>query len=111
MDDLKIADFKEIVMWLMRKRQRFEITGHSMQPVLCPKDQVLIKKDSVKEGNIIVFHHPFDKTKKMVKMVDKIRDDGRLVVKGVNRTDSLDSKSYGFIQPNLVVGTVTSILK
>ena len=37
------AGSKEILLWLLRRRRRFRIEGHSMEPVLREGDEVLVK--------------------------------------------------------------------
>ena len=41
-DELADSNFKEIVLWLLRLRRRFRVTGASMFPLLSEGDEVLI---------------------------------------------------------------------
>ena len=85
-----------------------------MMPILKPGDQIMIKrvrKNELSTGDIIAFQHPFDKKKKLIKQIDKIYDKNRLMVSGINKEDSLDSRSLGIINKKLVIGRLSSLLK
>lgn len=107
------ADLKEIALWLLRRRKRFCIQGHSMLPLLSPGDIILtkaIKRDHLKKGELVIFSHPFKKNTKMIKQVIDFQGN-RIKVQGINQSDSLDSQSFGLINPNLMTGKASSILK
>lgn len=107
------ANLKEKILWLLRQRKRFRVEGHSMQPILNPGDLILIKgikKDHLKKGEWVVFRHPFKKKTKMIKQIIDFQG-SRVKVQGINQGDSLDSRSFGLLNRNLMIGKASSILK
>lgn len=117
MDDsfLEKAGFSEYLLWFLGLRKRFKVEGPSMLPLLKPGSTILMKpvksKKVLKEKMIVIAKHPFNPEKKLIKQIAEIRKDGRLSVIGLNPSNSLDSRSFGVIQPNLVLGVVYSVLK
>ncbi len=86
---------------------KFEVFGHSMQPTLSPKQQVLVSKipylfKSPKIGDIVVFKK--DK-KYLIKRIQKITRNNYYVY-GDNQNDSQDSHSFGGILKSDIVGKV-----
>jgi signal peptidase I len=87
---------------------RFKISGHSMMPLLRPGQEILVSsipywfKDP-KAGQIIAFK---DGNKFIVKRVLKV-EDGKFQVSGDNKKDS---KEYGWIEIDKIIGKVIYIL-
>ncbi|MBI4135255.1 S26 family signal peptidase [Candidatus Uhrbacteria bacterium] len=63
------AGFKEIILWLLRRRRRFCVTGHSMEPLLKSGEEVFVKMVETKRaksydrrilraGDLVVAKHP-----------------------------------------------------
>ena len=100
---------KQILFWLLRRRKRYQIQGSSMLPCLVHGETVLInpKYRKLKEKDIIVFHHPLQNMN-AVKRIYKIHTDGRLEVLGDHPPESTDSRHFGFVEPNSVIGKVVS---
>lgn len=108
------TNFREIFLWVLQLRKKYRVEGHSMMPLLKPGDQIMVKKvkkDELSVNDIVIFKHPFDKKKKLVKQIDKIYDKNRLVVSGINKEDSLDSRSLGIINKKLIIGRLSSLFK
>ncbi|MDJ0743616.1 MAG: nickel-type superoxide dismutase maturation protease [Xenococcaceae cyanobacterium MO_167.B27] len=113
LQSLKDATPKEIILWLLRKRRRLRVTGASMQPLLQPGEEILIdinayKKASPQIGDIIVAFHPYRPKFPIVKRIVSIEKDGSLFLQGDNTLESTDSRSYGAIQLDQILGKVTS---
>lgn len=80
------------------------VSGLSMIPTLAPGERVLVQNDGPTVlGDIVVFQHEsqFD-----VKRVLRIEADG-IFVQGDNDLVSTDSRTYGLIPFDDVLGTVT----
>ena len=54
---------RELLLWLVRRRRRFRVTGESMLPVLKPGDVVLAdllayRHSHPQPGDIVIARHP-----------------------------------------------------
>jgi nickel-type superoxide dismutase maturation protease len=111
-NELKEITLKEFLLWLLRHRRRFRITGPSMMPLLKPGDEVLIDPNAYRTatprpGDIVVAQHPYYPDLQLVKRIAKMTDDGCYYLEGDNPTASTDSRSFGPIPPQQIVGQVT----
>tara|TARA_Y100001970_G_scaffold152586_1_gene186853 strand:- start:5050 stop:5346 length:297 start_codon:yes stop_codon:yes gene_type:complete len=82
-----------------------------MMPTLYDGDLVFFKKYSkektiLKIGDIVIFHHPY-KNIRLIKRVKAIKEYS-IEVTGDNKNSSNDSKLFGFIQKEKIIGIVTS---
>lgn len=80
------------------------VSGLSMVPTLAPGERLLVHANGpIVLGDIVVFQHAdqFD-----VKRILHIESDG-IFVQGDNELVSTDSRSYGLIPFDAVLGTVT----
>ena len=105
------ATVKEIILWLLRKRKRMRVIGESMQPLLQPGEEILIdisayQKSLPKIGDIIVAFHPYHANFPIVKRIISI-DNGDCFLQGDNKSESTDSRSYGAIKLDRIMGKVT----
>ncbi|HYJ90341.1 MAG TPA: nickel-type superoxide dismutase maturation protease, partial [Pyrinomonadaceae bacterium] len=74
----------------------FRVDGDSMLPTLKRSEIVLIDpRAEISIGDIVVVHHPYKQSVKLVKRVDSINSEGRYVLTGDNSTSSTDSRSFG----------------
>lgn len=86
---------------------RFKISGHSMEPLIKNKSTVLATNvlylfTSPKVNDIIIF----EKNKKyFVKRISNIKNKKYFVI-GDNMKDSLDSRKFGSILRNQILGKV-----
>ena len=73
-------------------------------------DYLLINKLSkIKKGNAVVLKHP--KTNELIlKRVSKIKD-GRYYVTGDNKKQSTDSRHFGAVERNSIIGKVLFHIK
>ena len=80
-----------------------------MIPRIKPGQFVLIRKTKkIKENDLILFQHPF-KGIKLVKRVDHI-EQGMIYALGENKEESSDSREFGYIPKELVIGKVIWII-
>jgi nickel-type superoxide dismutase maturation protease len=87
-----------------------------MVPLLEPGGEVLVdprayRQKSPHPGDIVVARHPYRTDLRLIKRVAKVLDDGRCVLEGDNPSESTDSRVFGAIPPERIVGRVTSRLR
>ena len=112
-DDLNESSWRELLLWLLRFRKRFRVTGTSMAPLLQPGDEVLVdprayKRAAPRVGDIVVSRHPYRVDVRLVKRVTAILEDDRSFLEGDNPSDSTDSRSFGAVAPQQILGRVIS---
>jgi len=88
---------------------RFRVEDVSMEPTLKAGDYVMINKLSYlfrkpSEGDIVVFKHP-NAESFLIKRIAEVKDSEYFVL-GDNREFSTDSRHFGAISRNLIVGKV-----
>ena len=94
----------------MQKRMR--VSGSSMLPELQPGEEILFnpkayRRKLPKVGDIVVARHPYQPIQ-IIKRVVVVLEDGSCFLKGDNLSSSTDSRSYGFVPLNKILGKVTS---
>ncbi|MEM6613353.1 MAG: nickel-type superoxide dismutase maturation protease [Cyanobacteria bacterium P01_C01_bin.72] len=107
------ATVGELIMWLLRRRQRLRVVGESMLPLLCPGEEVLVdiyaySKASPKIGDVVVITHPIQKGLTIVKRITAISDRQTYFVVGDNPEASTDSRHWGTVKLASIIGRVTS---
>ena len=105
------ATFREIILWLLRQRKRLRVTGASMQPLLKPGEEILIdlnayQKSAPEIGDIIVAFHPYRSNFSIVKRIVSIEKEENFFLQGDNSLESTDSRSYGAIKLDQIIGKV-----
>ncbi|MEL6814173.1 MAG: nickel-type superoxide dismutase maturation protease [Cyanobacteria bacterium J06598_3] len=107
-------DWKEIGLWVLGKRWRFCIDGNSMLPTLTPGEDVLVVPVSpstvLSPGDIVVCFHPLQPSRRIVKRISETFYDGSCYVLSDNASAGSDSRSFGVVGRDLVIGKVTSRL-
>lgn len=83
-----------------------------MLPTLRERDKVLVaRKGNIGIGDVVLAEHPYKISVKIVKRVSAVEDDGRLTLSGDNASTSTDSRTFGTVSLESVIGKVTSKLK
>ena len=87
---------------------RFKIEDKSMEPTLKPGDYVIVNKlvyvfRKPKENDVVVFRHPKEKKKFLIKRIYSVNGNKFFVV-GDNKSYSTDSRHFGSIDKSLIVG-------
>lgn len=110
-NELPIAGFPEKLRLFIGRLQGIVIEGDSMHPTLKSGDRVLVDKNSaIKVGDVVVAHHPFKSSVKIVKRVSSIETDGSISLIGDNPSESSDSRGFGSINGKDVIGKVVARL-
>lgn len=111
-NEIPIAGILEKLQLYIGRFEGFAIEGDSMHPTLKPGDRVLIdKRSSLSVGNIVVARHPFKTSVKIVKRVKTIEQDASLSLIGDNPNESSDSRGFGSIKREEVIGKVVFRLR
>ncbi|MEM9482479.1 MAG: S24/S26 family peptidase [Cyanobacteria bacterium P01_F01_bin.116] len=110
----------EYVQWLRRRRRRFVVRERSMVPTLMPGDTVLVEiGGAVQVGDIAVIRMTSLKKSLnsssellLIKRISEIFYDGSvyLISDNANELSARDSRHFGVIEANQVLGRVTSRL-
>ena len=76
-----------------------------MLPVLSHHDEVLIDPRAVPAaGDLVLAQHPFKRDTRMIKWLKDWDDQGRAVLEGVNATESTDSRHFGAVPRDHLLG-------
>lgn len=84
-----------------------------MLPILKPGEEVLVdtrayRRATPRPGDIVVAQHPFQRDLQLVKRVNARLEDGRFCLGGDNPAESTDSRSFGPVAREQILGRVTS---
>ncbi|MEL6502126.1 MAG: nickel-type superoxide dismutase maturation protease [Cyanobacteria bacterium J06623_1] len=107
------SSWRELLMLLLRRRRRLKVVGESMLPLLDPGDEILIDTSAYsqsppKVNDLIVITHPLQADLTLVKRITAIDYNHSYFVTGDNLEASTDSRHWGNIKLNNIIGKVTS---
>ena len=105
--------FAELVRWFFRLRVRFRVRGDSMRPLIADGDEVLVDTSAYRHStpctdDIVVTRHPYQRDETIIKRVAAVDENGALQLIGLNPDESTDSRTFGSVSPDKLVGRVTS---
>ncbi len=111
-DKLRKSNLREVFLWIFGRRSRFRVTGDSMSPQLDEGAEVLVNPGAYRAGrpqpgDIVVALHPYQSDFQVVKRVASVTADGRYLLQGDNLAKSTDSRSFGPISFERIIGQVT----
>ena len=89
------------VAWLALRRHLdvVEVRGRSMAPALLPGDRLLVAcLGSPRVGDVVLAADPRDPRRELVKRVSAL-DAGGVTLRGDNRSESTDARTFGAIPP------------
>lgn len=112
MTPLPDCDGPEFVRWLLRQRQRRQIEGDSMRPLLQPGEEVLVNfrayhQAAPQVGEIVVAEHPQKPGLEIIKRIAMGLPDDTYVLYGENLAASSDSRQFGPVARSQILGRVT----
>ena len=100
------ATSRDLLAWVVGRRERFQVRGRSMHPELPDGTTVLVARRPPTAGDVVVARLPPD-GQVIVKRVSRIETDGRLFLRGDGEITT-DSRDYGAITSEHIVGVVVS---
>ncbi|ERN42003.1 nickel-type superoxide dismutase maturation protease [Rubidibacter lacunae KORDI 51-2] len=108
---LSSASPVDLILWLCRRRQRFQVSGESMLPLLRAGDEVLAVpslywRAPLRPGDLVVLNHPYRPTLLVIKRIEQVTREGNYRVCGDNPAASNDSRQFGAVLPETIVGKV-----
>ena len=94
-------------------RQHLRVVGNSMEKTLTEGDLITYKKINpnslnLKVDDIVVACHPTIKNKLIIKRIYKIYQN-KFDLRGDNTISSTDSRKWGFVELDLIIGKVDKI--
>ena len=102
-----------LFLLLIGRRKRFKVVGRSMLPLLQPEEEILIdpyayQKQKPQINDVILTNHPYDTRLKIVKRVALVAVDGGCFLIGDNPKESTDSRHWGKVECQKIIGRVTN---
>lgn len=80
-----------------------------MEPFFSEGSRIVINRwaylfSSPKIGDVVAFSDQKEPEKILLKKIEKVRGESYFYVAGINKKDSLDSRFFGYVKKNLVLG-------
>jgi len=90
---------------------RYVVEGESMTPELSPGERVVVNKAAYwfrkpKAGDLVVLRDPTQRERLLIKRIDRPVGEGAWLVLGANEQASTDSRHFGPVGRELLVGKV-----
>ena len=110
--DLPIAGWKDQLLLILGRRNAFVIDGDSMLPGLTSGDKVVVDPTaSTAAGDIVLARHPYKQNSRLIKRIAEITPSGDYFLTGDNPAESTDSRTFGPLQPDNILGKVVCRIK
>ena len=111
LDRHRLRGIRETFSWLAGRRRRVRVVGRSMEPTLSEGQFVLVDEGRTPEvGQLALARHPEQPDLLVVKRVAARTGDGRFELTSDAPGHGTDSRTWGPLGPERVVGTVTLLL-
>lgn len=117
------SGWREMALWLIRRRRLFRVTGDSMTPTLMSGAVVMLdpqayRRQMPQEQEIVVARHPRQAELQIVKrvaaVIESLTESGSptilLILASENAVVGSDSRTFGPVGLDLVLGKVVSRL-
>jgi len=118
------SGWREMALWLIRRRRLFRVTGDSRTATLAPVSVVMLdprayRSQSPQEDEIVVTRRPRNNELQIVKRVAAVIKSHTessapsvgLILASDNASAGADSRSFGPVALDLVLGKVVSCLR
>ena len=112
-NELPDINLWELIMWCLRRRRLYKVSGESMLPVLEDGEYVLGNtraycRKRPQPGDLVVAIHPEHKSK-IVKRVESVTEDNRYCLHSENSSipESSDSRRFGNLDKESIVARVS----
>ena len=110
--ELPKANWKNLIMYRMGRRRAFLVEGDSMTPTLGSGEVVLVRPSKIYGvGDIVLAEHPYKSSVNVLKRIDRIEPNGSLHLVGDNPAASTDSRTFGAVSIESIIGKVVCRLK
>ena len=111
----KKPDLITLVTLLLGYRQHLRVVGNSMEGTLSEGDLITYKRINLKNidlniGDLVVAYHPKIKRKLIIKRIYRIHQN-KFDLRGDNFFYSSDSREWGLIELDLIIGKIDKIFK
>ena len=106
------ANWKDLILYRLGRRRVFLVKGDSMTPTISSGEAVLVRPaEKYSIGDIVLADHPYKKSVRILKRVARIEHDGALHLVGDNPAKSTDSRTFGAVSIESIIGRVVCRLK
>ena len=108
MKKLPEASFYQIALVLLGQLHKYVCDERSMNPTIADGETVLVDKNAkvFKVGDIVLARHPIELDLQIVKRIERINEKGHYFLVGDNPEDSKDSRHYGAVKREYILGKV-----
>ena len=112
-DKLPSTNLQALFLLLIGRRRRFRVVGQSMLPLLEQGEEILIdpyayKKSLPQINDVVITSHPRDTQLTIVKRVTRVAGEDNYFLTGDNPTASTDSRQWGMVNRENILGKVTN---
>ena len=109
----KTPDLITFITLIIGYRQYLRVVGNSMEGILSEGDLITYKKidqknPDLKIGDLVIAFHPKIKSKLIIKRIYRVYKN-KFDLRGDNFLSSTDSREWGLIELDLIVGKVEKI--
>ncbi len=111
-DELPKSNWKDHIMYRLGRRRAFLVQGDSMEPTLNNGEVVLVQPMAIYGvGDIILAEHPYRRNIKILKRIAQIDPDDSVQLIGDNPSNSTDSRTFGAVSIESIIGKVVCMFK
>ncbi len=107
MERLEKAKWKETLLYYLGRRRGYLVEGNSMLPGVESGETVIVNPYVKPEiGDMVLTKHPYKKKVKILKRLAGFSETGSLILIGDNPGESTDSRTFGAVPIESLIGKV-----